>query len=163
LERNPEWLQDEESDAESNPEWFEDGEPIINDKEHEMTFDESGKYVPARDLSDNKFLAPKSVNNQLIGNIESKMSKENRNNNNNNNLQQQQQKGNGAVSSTPSISSSSSASSSSTSPSDGQKPGDASKVKCMDMPKSNSSGMIQHNRRSTNLDQFDLTNEVRDH
>lgn len=39
--------------AESDPEWFSDGIPILNDKEHEMTFDEDGQYVLAKDLSDN--------------------------------------------------------------------------------------------------------------
>lgn len=41
-------------DNESEPEWFSDGIPIINDKEHEMTFDEDGQYVLARELTDDE-------------------------------------------------------------------------------------------------------------
>lgn len=44
----------DESAEESDPEWFSDGIPISNDKENEMWFDESGQYVLAKDLDEEK-------------------------------------------------------------------------------------------------------------
>lgn len=60
--------------VESDPEWFSDGIPILNDKEHEMTFDEDGQYVLAKDLSDDdderryqqRSTNNKSTNSQLL-------------------------------------------------------------------------------------------------
>lgn len=91
---------DDESEPESNPEWFENGEPIVDDKEHEMTFDEEGKYVLAKEVvgvaasDENKSKSGANKGEKSSGSFQT------------------------GVSSTPSISSSSNASSSSTSPSD---------------------------------------------
>lgn len=108
-ESYPEWMDekaigaaadDDESEPESNPEWFENGEPIVDDKEHEMTFDEEGKYVLAKEVvavgasGDNKSKSGANKGEKSSGSFQT------------------------GVSSTPSISSSSNASSSSTSPSD---------------------------------------------
>ena len=88
---------DDESEPESNPEWFENAERIVDDKEHEMTFDEEGKYVLAKEVvavDDNKSKSVANKGEKSSGSFQT------------------------GVSSTPSISSSSNASSSSTSPSD---------------------------------------------